>query len=143
MPRWRSPSNPTRTLKPGESLDTFPTFVAAHQGDYFQALKDYSAAMQHRGVKFIPAPDSAFGAIWCAWGYGKAFTPAQVENALPIVKKLGFSWVGVDDGWQTNEGDWALLPVQIPEWRPRYAGAGRQDPRSGLPRATLVGASRD
>jgi alpha-galactosidase len=101
-------------IKPGESLDTFPSFVAVHQGDYFQSFQDYSAAMKHRGVQFTPAPESAFGAIWCAWGYGKAFTPAQVENALPVVKKLGFAWVGVDDGWQTNEGDWALLPGKFP-----------------------------
>ena len=104
----------TVDLGPGESLDTFPTFVAVHQRDYFQAFKDYSAAMQQRGFKFTPAPESAFGAIWCAWGYGKTFTPAQVENALPIVKKIGFAWVGVDDGWQTNEGDWALLPSKFP-----------------------------
>jgi alpha-galactosidase len=102
------------TLKPGESLDTLPSFVAVHQGDYFQSFQDYSAAMKNRGVQFTPAPESAFGAIWCAWGYGKAFTPAQVENALPVVKKLGFAWVGVDDGWQTNEGDWALLPSKFP-----------------------------
>jgi alpha-galactosidase len=102
------------TLKPGESLDTLPSFVMVHQRDYFQTLKDYSAAMQKSGVHFNPAPESAFGAIWCAWGYGKTFTPAQVENALPVVKKLGFAWVGVDDGWQTNEGDWALLPSKFP-----------------------------
>ena len=47
-------------------------------------------------------------------GLRKSFTPAQVENALPVVKKLGFAWVGVDDGWQTNEGDWALLPAKFP-----------------------------
>jgi alpha-galactosidase len=101
-------------LRAGESLETLPTFVAVHQGDYFQALKDYSAAMQERGVRFNSAPDAAFGPIWCAWGYGKSFTPAQVENALPVVRKLGFAWVGVDDGWQTNEGDWALLPSKFP-----------------------------
>ena len=44
---------------------------------------------QINGVKFDPAPESAFGAIWCAWGYGKPFTPTQVEQALPEVKKLG------------------------------------------------------
>ena len=33
---------------------------------------------------------------------------------MPVVKKLGFAWVGVDDGWQTNEGDWALLPSKFP-----------------------------
>jgi alpha-galactosidase len=102
-------------LRPGESLETFPTFVAVHKRDYFQALQDYSAAMHKRGLKFNAAPESAFGAIWCAWGYGKTFTPAQVENALPVVKKLGFAWVGVDDGWQTNEGDWALLPAKFPQ----------------------------
>ena len=101
-------------LKPEETLDTFDSFVAVHQRDYFQAFQDYSAVMQRRGVKFNPAPESAFGPIWCAWGYGKTFTPSQVEQALPVVKKLGFAWVGVDDGWQTNEGDWALLPAKFP-----------------------------
>ncbi len=101
-------------LKPKATLDTFNTFVAVHQRDYFQSFQDYSAVMQRRIGKFIPAPDSAFGPIWCAWGYGKTFTPSQVEQALPEVKKLGFSWVGVDDGWQTNEGDWALLPSKFP-----------------------------
>ncbi len=102
------------TLKPNESVDAFPSFVSVHQGDYFQTLKDYSAVMQRRGFKLDPAPDSAFGAIWCGWGYGKPFTPKQIEDALPIVKKIGFTWVGVDDGWQTNEGDWALLPAKFP-----------------------------
>jgi len=101
-------------LKPGKTLDTFDTFAAVHQRDYFQSFQDYSAVMQRRGIKFNPAPESAFGPIWCAWGYGKTFTPLQVEQALPEVKKLGFAWVGVDDGWQTNEGDWALLPSKFP-----------------------------
>jgi alpha-galactosidase len=92
-------------LKPGATLHTLDSFASVHQRDYFQSLKDYSAAMQKRGVKFDAAPESAFGAIWCAWGYGKSFTPIQVEQALPVVKRLGFAWVVVDDGWQTNR-DW-------------------------------------
>ena len=104
----------TQTLKPGATLETFRSFVAVHQGDCFQTLKDYSAAMQRRGVKFQPAPDSAFGPIWCAWGYGRPFTPKQVEDALPIVKKLGFTWVGVDDGWQSSDGDWQLVGAKFP-----------------------------
>jgi len=104
----------TQTLKPGATLETFRSFVAVHQGDYFQTLKDYSAAMQRRGVKFQPAPDSAFEPIWCAWGYGRPFTPKQVEDALPIVKKLGFAWVGVDDGWQSSDGDWQLVSAKFP-----------------------------
>ena len=107
-------SNTTSSCKPERTLDTFDSFVAVHQRDYFQSFQDYSAVMQRRGFKFNPAPESAFGPIWCAWGYGKTFTPSQVEHALPEVKKLGFAWVGVDDGWQTNEGDWALLPSKFP-----------------------------
>jgi alpha-galactosidase len=33
---------------------------------------------------------------------------------LPIVKKLGFRWVILDDGWQTAEGDWFLNPENFP-----------------------------
>ena len=104
----------TQVLKPGATLETFHTFVAVHQGDCFRTLRDYSSSMQRLGVKFRPAPESAFGPIWCAWGYGKAFTPKQVEGALPVVKKLGFTWVGVDDGWQTSDGDWQLVRSKFP-----------------------------
>jgi alpha-galactosidase len=102
------------TLKPGESLDTFRSFVMVHQGDYFQTLRTYSQVMQAQGVKFQPAPPAAFEPIWCAWGYGRTFAPTQVLGALPVVKKLGFSWVGVDDGWQSFDGDWALAPAKFP-----------------------------
>jgi len=108
----------SKELKPGETLKTFRTFVAVHQGDYFQSLSDYRRAMLKQGVTFKPAPDDAFGPIWCAWGYGRKCTAAQVYNALPIVKKLGFRWVTLDDGWQTAEGDWFLNPE-------KYAGGDR------------------
>ncbi len=103
-----------QVLKPGESFSTFHSFAAVHQRDYFKALRDYSEVMQAQGMKFTPAPASAFDPIWCAWGYGRSFTPTQVLGALPVVKKLGFSWVGVDDGWQTFDGDWGLVPSKFP-----------------------------
>ncbi|SPE38868.1 Glycoside hydrolase, clan GH-D (fragment) [Candidatus Sulfopaludibacter sp. SbA6] len=65
-------------------------------------------------MKFQPAPASAFEPIWCAWGYGRTFTPSQVLSALPVVKKLGFTWVGVDDGWQSSDGDWGLVKTKFP-----------------------------
>ncbi|MEP6536464.1 MAG: glycoside hydrolase family 36 protein [Bryobacteraceae bacterium] len=101
-------------LKPGGSIETFHSFVSVHQGDHFQTLKDYSAVMQQQGVKFEAAPASAFEPIWCAWGYGRSFTPSQVDGALPVVKKLGFTWVGVDDGWQDFDGDWGLMKSKFP-----------------------------
>jgi alpha-galactosidase len=103
-----------QTLKPGASLKTFRTFVAVHQRDYFDTLTGYRRAMMKQGVTFPAAPESAFGPVWCAWGYGRNFTPAQVYGALPIVKKIGFTWVTVDDGWQTAEGDWYLEPKKFP-----------------------------
>jgi alpha-galactosidase len=103
-----------RTLKAGETLKTFRTFVALHEGDYFQVLADYRRVMERQGLNVRRSPESAFGPIWCAWGYGREFVPSQVYGALPAVKKLGFTWVTLDDGWQTSQGDWALLPEKFP-----------------------------
>jgi alpha-galactosidase len=103
-----------RVLKPGESVKTFRTFVAVHQGDYFSTLVDYRRAMVQQGVEFHPAPDSAFQPIWCAWGFERHFKPSQILAALPLVKKLGFAWVGVDYGWETADGDWFLEPGKFP-----------------------------
>jgi alpha-galactosidase len=104
-----------RVLKPGNTIKTFRTFVAVHTGDYFQALRDYRDAMvaQWR-VHFDAAPDDAFGPIWCAWGYGRKMTSNQLLGALPIVKKLGFTWVTLDYGWDTALGDWFLNPQKYP-----------------------------
>ena len=30
------------------------------------------------------------------------------------MKKLGFTWVTLDDGWQTAQGDWFLQPSKFP-----------------------------
>ena len=103
-----------QVLKPGASLKTFRTFVAVHQGDYFQTLRDYRDVMIAQGIHFDASPDSAFAPIWCAWGYGRKMKPAQLFGALPIVKKLGFTWVTLDDGWQTAQGDWFLQPQKYP-----------------------------
>jgi alpha-galactosidase len=103
-----------RILKAGESLKTLETFIEIHQGDYFRALVNYRKLMISRGVRFPDAPAGGFDPIWCAWGFGRNFRPEQIVNALPTVKKLGFKWVTMDDGWQTAEGDWALNPAKFP-----------------------------
>ncbi len=107
-----------RTLAPGASLDTFRTFVTAHKGDYFAALREYRRMMVGQGIQFPQAPPDAFEPIWCAWGYRRTFQPPQIYGALPIVKKLGFRWVTLDDGWQTAEGDWFLEPKKFPRGDP-------------------------
>ena len=107
MPRLLYASPKLSHLSPGESFHTFRTFVAVHRGDYFRALADYRRFMMKQGFQMATAPDDAFGAIWCAWGYGRSVQPQQVYDTLPTVKRLGFVWVTLDDGWQNNVGDWA------------------------------------
>jgi alpha-galactosidase len=97
-----------RTVQPSASFPTFRTFVAVHKGDYFETLLTYRRFMLKQGFKMAKAPDSAFGAIWCAWGYGRHFKPQQVYDTLPTVKSMGITWVTLDDGWQNNYGDWQL-----------------------------------
>jgi alpha-galactosidase len=103
-----------RSLPPGESFHTFRTFVTVHEGDYFQTLVTYRGFMSKLGFHMASAPEDAFGAIWCAWGYGRNFKPQQVYDTLPTVKRMGFKWVTLDDGWQNNYGDWQLDPKKFP-----------------------------
>ena len=103
-----------QSLPPGESFPTFRTFVTVHNGDYFQTLLTYRRFMLKQGFQMAKAPESAFGAIWCAWGYGRDFKPQQVYDTLPTVKQMGFTWVTLDDGWQNNYGDWQLDPKKFP-----------------------------
>jgi len=102
------------TLSPGESFHTFRTFVAVHQGDYFRTLTDYRRFMAKQGLQAPAPPDNAYGAIWCAWGYGRSVQPKQVYDTLPTAKRLGFVWVTLDDGWQNDVGDWVPDPKKFP-----------------------------
>lgn len=103
------------TLKPGESLTTFRTFVAVHRGDHFRILTDYGRFMVHQGIKFKEPPPDAYGTIWCAWGYERGFTMEQFRNTLPKVKDLGLDWAVLDYGWEKIEGDFVLDKVMFPE----------------------------
>jgi alpha-galactosidase len=89
-------------------------FIYKGKGDCFQALRCYSRLMADRGV--VPAEEnpSALETSWCAWGYGRTFTPSQVIGTLPKVKELGIKWATLDDGFQIAEGDWRPDPKKFP-----------------------------
>ena len=36
------------------------------------------------------------------------------EEILPKVRELGLKWAVIDDGWQTNVGDWKVSTVRYP-----------------------------
>lgn len=102
------------TLEPGATLSTDRTFLVAHTGDHFAALTQYREFLAAEGVAAPMPPESAFTPVWCAWGYEREFTVDQVLNTLPKARELGFEWAVLDDGWQTNEGDWRLDRTKFP-----------------------------
>jgi alpha-galactosidase len=103
-----------RTLASGERFDTPETFIATHTGDYFVTLDAYRRIMGERGLGSPRAPESAFEGIWCAWGYERECTPRLIEDTLPKVRELGLRWAVIDDGWQSNVGDWQPHPGKFP-----------------------------
>jgi hypothetical protein len=103
-----------RTLKPGQKLATETTFLTAHAGDHFVPLQRYRDYMSDIGLRAPKTPQAAFEPIWCAWGYERDFTVEQVIATLPKVREVGLKWAGLDDGWQTNEGDWDINLKKFP-----------------------------
>lgn len=103
-----------KKLAPGESIETFETFVSLHRGDYFHTLSSYSKLMQTKGIKFDNFSPTTYQAEWCAWGYERNFTIDEVIGTFPKVSEMGYSWATLDDGWQTAEGDWFLNPKRFP-----------------------------
>ncbi|MDQ1035401.1 hypothetical protein QFZ75_001817 [Streptomyces sp. V3I8] len=103
-----------RTLKPGRRLSTSTTFLTALPGDHFVPLQRYRDYMSDIGQRAPKAPASAFEPIWCAWGYERDFATEQITAALPKVHEVGLRWAALDDGWQTNEGDWDIDTAKFP-----------------------------
>ena len=104
----------TTVLAAGATLALPSAFLMVHAGDHFRPLDAYRRLMAERGLAAPVPPESSYGAIWCAWGYEKNFRPDQVYGTLPKAKELGFEWAVLDDGWQTNEGDWKLDRTKFP-----------------------------
>ena len=101
-------------LEPGGVFDTPQTFVATHRGDHFATLATYREVMADEGLRAPKPTDGCYESVWCAWGYDRNFTVEQVVATLPKARELGLVWAGVDDGWQTSEGDWYLDPKKFP-----------------------------
>jgi alpha-galactosidase len=101
-------------LAPGETVETIESFLHVHSGDYFASLDTFRRLMADEGLSARRAPESAYGPIWCAWGYERNFTTAEVEGTLGKARELGLEWAVLDDGWQTSEGDWYIDRAKFP-----------------------------
>jgi alpha-galactosidase len=103
-----------KALPPGASLTTLETFIAVHGGDFFATLDGYRKIMSERGLASPPAPAASYEGVWCAWGYDRVCTVAEVEGTLQKAADLGLKWAVLDDGWQSSVGDWYLDPQKFP-----------------------------
>jgi len=103
-----------RVLQPGEKFNTHETFVATHSGDYFSVLDSYRRIMAARGFESPHPPKAAYEPIWCAWGYERDCSVKLIEGTLPKVHELGLRWAVIDDGWQSNVGDWRANREKYP-----------------------------
>ncbi len=101
-------------LLPAQNFSTLETFVYVHQRDHYATLKTFRHIMAENGLEHKAFPASSYEPIWCAWGYERDFSVDKVRATLPVAKRLGFVWAGVDDGWQNNVGDWALDSKKFP-----------------------------
>jgi len=101
-------------LASGRSLDTYTCFISFYTGDCFGALRNYAQLLDKVGVKMPVSVPEAYETAWCAWGYERKFTIAEIVGTLPKVKELGFKWATLDDGFQIAEGDWDLTPERFP-----------------------------
>ncbi|KAK0339267.1 hypothetical protein LTR94_035263, partial [Friedmanniomyces endolithicus] len=64
--------------------------------------------MAERGLAAPQAGEESYEPIWCAWGYERDFTIPLMTGTLAKARELGLEWAVLDDGWQTNEGDWKI-----------------------------------
>jgi alpha-galactosidase len=103
-----------RALQPGEELSLPQAFIATHVGDYFAVLDAYRRIMAVRGIASPHPPKTAYEPIWCAWGYERDCTLQLIVDTLPKVQELGLRWAVLDDGWQSNVGDWKVHPAKYP-----------------------------
>jgi alpha-galactosidase len=103
-----------KKLLPGESFETFETFIAIHKKDYFHTLQSFSKIMEEKGLSFEEFSPATYESEWCAWGYERNFTIDEILGTLPKVSEMGYDWATLDDGWQTAEGDWFLNPKRFP-----------------------------
>lgn len=101
-------------VEPGETVTLPETLIMVHSGDHFAALDTYRRIMAERGLAAPAIPASSYEPIWCAWGYERNVTPAQVYGTLDKAKSVGCAWAVLDDGWQKSVGDWVADTSRFP-----------------------------
>jgi alpha-galactosidase len=103
------------SLSPGDKYSSVPFVIISHHGDYYNAFQKYSSIIRGKWLKIPERISAALEPEWCAWGYGRNFTPGKIISTLNTARDLNFKWATVDDGWQDADGDWGLDRKKFPD----------------------------
>ena len=91
------------------------SFCGSTHADRRDWVQPVRAGFEQQNFMGMSAADYGGGTpIWCAWGYERDCTLQLIEDTLPKVRELGLRWAVIDDGWQTNVGDWKVNPAKYP-----------------------------
>ena len=97
---------PRVSLSPGSVYQAPRTFVAVFAGDYYDALRLYSTALQAQGWRLPEPTAESFAPSWCGWGYEADVTPEQMRGIVPKLRALGIPRATLDYRWFSRYGSW-------------------------------------
>lgn len=103
------------TLNPGQTFTGLYTLLLGHDGDFFAALDLYRRVLQAQGLRPPAFHPQDYEPAWCSWGYEFDVRPQEVLGVLPMLERLGISWVTLDDRWFDFYGDWQPRPDTFPQ----------------------------
>ena len=96
-------------LAPGDALETVPTFVALHQGDFYEGVRVMSRLHEDIGLTFRDPPIADLTApAWSNRGNGNAWDKQYILEQLPVLHQYGVKWIHMGDPWQDNLGDYGV-----------------------------------
>jgi alpha-galactosidase len=108
-------TRPSARIAPGESYSPAAVMIAAHTGDFYDAMVRYRELMDDLGVRVVKEyePDD-YAPAYCTWGYQRKFTMDEVLAKLPQMRQMGMTDFILDDGWFDLFGNWLPTPQKFP-----------------------------
>ncbi len=95
-----------------------------HQDNYFDMwagkVVHYFGHLQDTWKRSHPRPKNQIKpaknrVLWLSWpAYGKAVTQADITAEIPYIKRAGIDSLIIDDGWETQWGDWQADKQKFP-----------------------------
>jgi len=70
-----------------------------HQGDFYDALREFAQRMDAVGMALQGAPDWAFDPIWETYGFEENWDASDIYGLVPVMQELGIGAITLDSGW--------------------------------------------